>query len=76
MADHPRHRLNRPDTHPNGQHPKVCCPSVRSGTLDIPTQIVRSRPRHRCEECEVNWADYPSKLCPGCEAYRDHTGQI
>ena len=30
----------------------------------------------RCYECEVNYADTPSKLCPGCQAYRDHTGQI
>ncbi len=30
----------------------------------------------RCDDCGVNWADYPSKLCPGCEAYREHTGAI
>lgn len=30
----------------------------------------------RCYECEVNYADTPSKLCPGCQAYREHTGQI
>lgn len=30
----------------------------------------------RCYECEVNYADTPDKLCPGCRAYRDHTGQI
>ena len=27
----------------------------------------------RCAECAVNYADPPSPLCPGCEAYRDHT---
>lgn len=26
-----------------------------------------------CEECETYPADWPSKLCPGCEAYREHT---
>lgn len=26
----------------------------------------------RCYECEVNYADTPSKLCPGCQAYREH----
>lgn len=26
----------------------------------------------KCEECDVNYADPPSKLCPGCQAYRDH----
>lgn len=30
----------------------------------------------RCYECEVNYRDTPDKLCPGCRAYRDHTGQI
>ncbi len=27
----------------------------------------------RCEECHVNYSDPPSRLCPGCEAYREHT---
>lgn len=27
-----------------------------------------------CEECGKYPADPPSKLCPGCEAYREHTG--
>lgn len=26
----------------------------------------------RCEGCGINYADPPSKLCPGCQAYRDH----
>lgn len=30
----------------------------------------------RCVDCGKNWADYPSKLCPGCEAYREHTGAL
>ena len=25
-----------------------------------------------CEECYVNYADPPSKLCPGCQAYKEH----
>ncbi len=29
-----------------------------------------------CEECGVNPADWPSELCSGCRAYRDHTGQF
>lgn len=29
-----------------------------------------------CEDCGKCWADYPSKLCPGCEAYREHTGHV
>jgi len=31
------------------------------------------RPR-KCEECGVNPADTPSRLCVGCDAYREHTG--
>lgn len=27
-----------------------------------------------CEECGKGHSDPPSKLCPGCQAYRDHTG--
>jgi hypothetical protein len=29
-----------------------------------------------CAGCGKNWADLPSRFCPGCEAYREHTGQI
>jgi len=25
-----------------------------------------------CEGCGVNRSDPPSKLCPGCQAYREH----
>ena len=25
-----------------------------------------------CEGCDQNRADPPSKLCPGCQAYREH----
>lgn len=27
-----------------------------------------------CKECGKYPADPPSKLCPGCEAYREHSG--
>lgn len=26
----------------------------------------------KCEECLMNYADRPSRLCPGCQAYREH----
>lgn len=26
-----------------------------------------------CDSCGQNPADFPSKLCVGCEAYKDHT---
>lgn len=25
-----------------------------------------------CDSCGTNLADSPSKLCPGCQAYREH----
>ncbi len=29
-----------------------------------------------CEDCGKNPADPPSRLCPGCEAYCEHTGFV
>ena len=29
-----------------------------------------------CDECGKYPADLPSKLCAGCEAYREHTGAM
>lgn len=26
----------------------------------------------KCIDCGENYADPPSKLCPGCQAYREH----
>lgn len=26
-----------------------------------------------CDGCYQNYADSPSRLCPGCQAYGDHT---
>jgi hypothetical protein len=28
--------------------------------------------RRRCTGCGIHWADPPSALCPGCQAYREH----
>lgn len=39
---------------------------------DIPANLRRS-PNRMCTECGKYPADHPSKLCPGCEAYREHT---
>lgn len=31
------------------------------------------RPRRkRCIECNNNWADLPSQICPGYQAYQEH----
>ena len=27
----------------------------------------------KCTDCGINPSDPPSELCPGCEAYREHT---
>jgi hypothetical protein len=27
-----------------------------------------------CRECDVNLVEKEDELCPGCDAYRDHTG--
>jgi hypothetical protein len=41
-----------------------------------PLQEALQRPlqhhRRRCSACDKNWADPPSRLCPGCEAYHEH----
>lgn len=34
--------------------------------------LIRQRERMICEECGVNLRDPPSKLCPGCQAYKEH----
>lgn len=26
----------------------------------------------KCDDCGKNWADPPSRLCPGCQAYQEH----
>lgn len=28
--------------------------------------------RRKCKECNQDWADFPSRLCPGCKAYQEH----
>lgn len=42
--------------------------SAAAGGPPITTGRVRM-----CDECGQHPADYPSKICVGCEAYRDHT---
>jgi hypothetical protein len=36
-------------------------------------QLPVSSPKpKKCADCGKDWADPPSSLCPGCEAYREH----
>ena len=34
--------------------------------------VFDSRKPPICDECGIHLSDPPSKLCPGCEAYKDH----
>jgi rubrerythrin len=52
---------------------------LRDEFADIERQIAGERTLADCEmrppvciECGVNRADPPSKMCPGCQAYREH----
>lgn len=47
-------------------------PHVMIMTADIYESHVVIRRRRKCEQCHQNWADLPSLLCPGCEAYLEH----
>jgi hypothetical protein len=57
----------------------------RMGAFDKPGKMTRWTPpwrskrgnnRKKCEECGINWADPPRRICVGCQAYRDHTGHF
>ena len=37
-----------------------------------PELASKPKRRKRCESCGKDWADLPSKICPACEAYKDH----
>ncbi len=38
----------------------------------LPRPVVTSHPM-LCSSCGENFADTPNKLCPGCDAYKEHT---
>ena len=44
-------------------------PVIEAGKVRV-ARVYRAPPM--CDGCRVNRADPPSKLCPGCQAYRDH----
>ena len=48
---------------------------ARETSGEMTTRVKQNR-RKWCDECGVNLADLPSKLCPSCESYRAHTGAI
>lgn len=61
--------------HPN-DNPPVPCPRkyalthCRAAYLGRPKEPVKRPPM--CEGCGKHRSDPPSKLCVGCQAYRDH----
>lgn len=58
------------------EHPECVTPQSDSmASSELQQVLAKALRRKRCAECN-DWADTPSKLCPGCEAYREHTGHI
>jgi len=45
---------------------------VKIDTAKSELKPQRTPQRKKCDGCGVHWADPPSSLCPGCEAYREH----
>ena len=43
--------------------------------LDAAKKPKRFR-RIKCDECNQNYVDAKGEICPGCEAYREHTGHF
>lgn len=42
-------------------------------TKDYPAKRLKSVEKPKlCVECHINYADPPSKLCPGCQDYKEH----
>ena len=57
--------------HPKDNHFQSRLAAIEGRPEREPSRPYRIR-RKRCEECGINWADPPSRICPGCEAYREH----
>ncbi len=46
---------------------------TRTNTGSFVEKVIRHLRPKKCIECGIYRADPPSKLCPGCEAYQEHT---
>jgi len=42
------------------------------GAGEQPLAFLDENNQRICESCLTELADYPSRICLGCEAYRDH----
>jgi hypothetical protein len=51
--------------------PPHCTPAQIEARRQAALAEYRPR-RKRCVDCGVHWADPPSQICPGCEAYQEH----
>jgi hypothetical protein len=76
-ASHPHCRKCRqPDYACDCDDPDYVEPVVslimRGKPVPVDHPFLVERRRKRCIECGTNYADPPSRLCPGCEAYREH----
>jgi rubrerythrin len=60
------------------RHPKYMHAAARRrlGLIWVKPKWKRKRRRGpvyaKCDDCGINYADPPSKLCPGCQAYQEH----
>ena len=46
---------------------------IDNAAQDIISRALEPKPQPaKCAECDRYYADPPSKLCPGCQAYREH----
>jgi hypothetical protein len=45
---------------------------IVTGGPDLTFSVTQTNKPVKCSECDTDWADPPSKLCPGCQAYREH----
>jgi hypothetical protein len=58
---------------PNAAHAVFAPSGAPTASLNNPFKHGCDPAIKSCADCDVNLADPPSKLCPGCQAYREHT---
>jgi hypothetical protein len=51
----------------------LVAPKMGPPSPNIVVKPKRPRMPPMCEECDQYRSDPPSKLCPGCQAYGEHT---
>ena len=56
------------------EHLKMISNQAKSAVSKRKRKITMPRVKIMCDSCGQNYADYSSRLCPGCQAYREHQG--